>query len=110
MRSSRIVIASDSQCRSRNCPGFDTSILRHSEIWGAADEAVLNKVLTEKTEIAINFFRSEIMASKRKAGGVVAAKEPQIADSEDEALGDLDLDKYALLITFFLSLFCTNYP
>jgi hypothetical protein len=42
------------------------------------------------------------MASKRKAGGVVAAKEPQIADSEDEALGDLDLDKYALLIAFFL--------
>ena len=41
------------------------------------------------------------MASKRKAGGVVVAKEPQIADSEDEALGDLDLDKYALLITFF---------
>ncbi len=24
--------------------GFDPSILRHSEIWGAADEAVLNKV------------------------------------------------------------------
>ena len=50
------------------------------------------------------------MASKRKAGGVVATKEPQIADSEDEALGDLDLDKYALVITFFLSLFCNNYP
>jgi hypothetical protein len=75
----------------------------HSKIWGAADEAVLNKVKQnkEKTEIAINYFRSEIMASKRKAGGVVATKEPQIADSEDEALGDLDLDKYALLITFF---------
>ncbi len=24
----------DSQCWSRNCPGFDPSILRHSEIWG----------------------------------------------------------------------------
>jgi hypothetical protein len=46
------------------------------------------------------------MTSKRKAGGVVATKQPQIADSEDEALGDLDLDKYALVITFFLSLFC----
>ncbi len=42
MRSSRVVRASDSQCRSRNCPGFDPSILRHSGIWGAADEAVLN--------------------------------------------------------------------
>ncbi len=41
-----IVRASDSQCRSRNCPGFDPSILRHSGIWGAADEAVLNKVHT----------------------------------------------------------------
>jgi hypothetical protein len=32
-RSSRAVRASD--CR--NCPGFDPSILRHSEIWGAAE-------------------------------------------------------------------------
>ncbi len=32
MRSSRVVRASDSQCRSRNCPGFDPSILRHSGI------------------------------------------------------------------------------
>jgi hypothetical protein len=29
---------------SRNSPGFDPSILRHSGIWGAADEAVLIKV------------------------------------------------------------------
>jgi hypothetical protein len=42
MRSSPIVRASDSQCR--NCPGFDPSILRHSGICGAADEAVLNFV------------------------------------------------------------------
>ncbi len=26
-------------------PGFDPSILRHSGIWGAADEALSNKVL-----------------------------------------------------------------
>ena len=45
MRSSREVRASDSQCQSRNCPGFDPSILRHSGIWGAADETVLDKVL-----------------------------------------------------------------
>ncbi len=37
---SRVVRASNSQCRSRICPGFDPSILRHSGIWGAADEAV----------------------------------------------------------------------
>ncbi len=30
-------------CRSRNSPGFDPSILRHSGIWGAADEAVLKQ-------------------------------------------------------------------
>ncbi len=44
MRCSRVVRASDFQCRSRNSPGFDPSILRHSEIWGATDEAVLNTV------------------------------------------------------------------
>ncbi len=37
-----MVRASDSQCRSRNCPGFDPSILGHSGISGAADETVLN--------------------------------------------------------------------
>jgi hypothetical protein len=29
MRYSRVVRASDSQCRTRNCPGFDPSILRN---------------------------------------------------------------------------------
>ncbi len=51
MRSSQVVRASDSQCRSRNCPGFDPSILRHSGIWGAADEAVLNIVPKQKKKI-----------------------------------------------------------
>jgi hypothetical protein len=31
MRSSRVVRASDSQCRSRNCPGFDPSLLPTTE-------------------------------------------------------------------------------
>jgi hypothetical protein len=31
---SRVVRASDGQCRSRNCPGFDPSIIRHSGNWG----------------------------------------------------------------------------
>ncbi len=44
MRSTRVDRVSDSQCRSRNCPGFDPSILRHSGIWAAADEAVMNIV------------------------------------------------------------------
>ncbi len=44
MRSSLVVRASDCQCTSCNCPGFDPSIRRHSGIWGAADEAVLNIV------------------------------------------------------------------
>jgi hypothetical protein len=42
MRSSRENRASDCQFRSRNSPGFVPSILRHSVIWAAADEAVLN--------------------------------------------------------------------
>ncbi len=44
MRSSRVVRASDSQYRSRNCPGLDPSAFRHSGNWGAADETVLNIV------------------------------------------------------------------
>ncbi len=50
MRCSRVARASDSQCRSRNCPGFDPSNLRHSGILGASDEAVLNKVLYIRTK------------------------------------------------------------
>ncbi len=44
MRFSRVVRASNSHCRSRNCPGFDPSVHRHSGIWWAADETVLNTV------------------------------------------------------------------
>ncbi len=43
MRSSFVVRASDSQWSSSlNSPGFGPSILRHSGIWVAADEAVFN--------------------------------------------------------------------
>ncbi len=52
MRFSRVVRLSDSQCQSRNCHGFDPSILRHSGIWGAADEALLKKI---PKKIKINF-------------------------------------------------------
>ncbi len=48
MRSSRVIRASDCQCRIRNNSGFDPSILWHSEIWGAADEEVLNTVHRKK--------------------------------------------------------------
>ncbi len=34
----------DCQFQSRNSPGLNPSILQYSGIWGAADEAVLNKV------------------------------------------------------------------
>ena len=51
MRSSLVVRASDCQCTSCNGPGFDTSIRRHSGIWGAADEAVLNIVRTIRKKI-----------------------------------------------------------
>jgi hypothetical protein len=44
LRSRTVVRASDCQCRSRNSPGFDPSILRHSGICGAAYEAVLKTV------------------------------------------------------------------
>ncbi len=48
MRSSLMVRASDCQCTSCNGPGFDPSIRRHSGIWRAADEAVLNIVRKKK--------------------------------------------------------------
>ncbi len=47
-----LVRASDSQWRGRNCPG-DPSIIRHSGIWGAADEAVLNIVKKYKKNLKI---------------------------------------------------------
>jgi hypothetical protein len=48
MRTSRVVKASDCQCQSRNSPGIDHSILQHSGIGGAADEAVLNKIIKKE--------------------------------------------------------------
>ncbi len=63
MRCSRVARASDSQCRSCNCPGFDPSILWNSGIWGAADIAVLNivrkKVLKKSPE---NIIKKTIFA------------------------------------------------
>ncbi len=52
MRSSLLVRASDCQCTSYNGPGFDSSIRRHSRIWGAADEAVLNIVRKKEKKIS----------------------------------------------------------
>jgi hypothetical protein len=54
MISSLVVRASDCQCRSRNSPGFNPSILRHRGIWGAADEAVLNTVHRRRKKIQQN--------------------------------------------------------
>jgi len=43
-----VVRASGCQCQSCNSPGFDPSILRHSGIWGAAYEELLNNVHKKK--------------------------------------------------------------
>jgi len=45
---SSVVRASGCHCQR---PGFDASILRHSRIWGAADEAVLSTVLGQQKRI-----------------------------------------------------------
>ncbi len=45
MRSCRAVKTSDSQCRTRNCPGSHPSILQHSGIGGRPVKQCLNKVL-----------------------------------------------------------------
>ncbi len=57
MRSSLVVRASDCQCTCCNGPGFDPSIRRHSGIWGAADEAVLNIVRTKKKKSPKKYLR-----------------------------------------------------
>jgi hypothetical protein len=44
IRSSRVIRAPGCQCQSCHSPGFGPSILRHTGISGAADEAVLNNV------------------------------------------------------------------
>ncbi len=62
MRSGLVVRASDFQCTSCNGPGFDPSIRRHSGIWGAADEAVLNTVWN------ILYCRGKATLSKSQAG------------------------------------------
>ena len=61
MRSSLVVRASDCQCTSCNGPGFDPSICRHSGIWGAADEALLNIVwkIINKPKTNIYFFEHQ---------------------------------------------------
>ncbi len=60
MRSSRVVRASDSQCRKRNCPEFDPSILRHVGICWAADEAMLNKVLVPLVSLCSTCQREKV--------------------------------------------------
>ncbi len=45
---------SDCLFRSRNSPWFDPSILRHSGIWRAADEAVLNKKNSKNLPFCLN--------------------------------------------------------
>jgi hypothetical protein len=54
MRSSRMVRSSGCQCLRRNSPEFDPSILRHSGILRAADEAVLNNVHKRKKKRCYN--------------------------------------------------------
>ncbi len=49
------LIAMALQCRSHNCTGLNSSILRHSWIWGAAEEAVLNKLLKNPKKPLIFF-------------------------------------------------------
>ena len=59
MRSGLVVRASDCQCTSCNGPGFDPSIRRHSGIWGAADEAVLDIVRTKRKKSPKKIFKKK---------------------------------------------------
>ncbi len=66
MRFSRVVIVSDCQCRSGNSPGFNPSIPRHSGIWGAVDESVLNIVHRRKKILKIPLFFFNFTSKKSK--------------------------------------------
>ncbi len=57
MRSSLLVRTSDCHCNSCNGPGFVPSIRRHSGIWGAADEAVLNIILKKISQKYIKKYK-----------------------------------------------------
>ncbi len=46
-----------SQCGSRNCPGLDPSIVRHSGILGAAVEAVLNEIQKKNSRYRCHLFQ-----------------------------------------------------
>ncbi len=61
MRSSLVYRASGCQCTSCIGPGFDPSIRRHSGIWGAADEAVLNLVRKKIPQKGLNTERPMIV-------------------------------------------------
>ncbi len=56
---SLVVRASDCQCTCCNGPGFDPSIRRHSGIWGAADETVLNIVRTKRKKSPKKIFKKK---------------------------------------------------
>ncbi len=64
MKSSQVVRATDCQCTSCNGPGFDPSIRRHSGIWGAADEAVLNIVRKNKKKSPQKIFKRKNISWK----------------------------------------------
>ncbi len=77
MRSILVVRASDCQCTSCNGPGFDPSI-RHSGIWGAADEVVLNIVLKKIPQQ--NIYRKKTICGTTV--GCVGL--PQVGDGRQE--------------------------
>jgi hypothetical protein len=118
MRSSLVVTASDCQCTGCNGPGFDPSIRRHSGIWGAADEAVLNIVRTKKKKSPKKILKKK---KKKKDIGVEEQYiETKLHSSLDTSFKGQSIDwchicpccfynfhvKYALLVQFIhLSLF-----
>ena len=52
------MVRASGQCQSRNSRGFDPSILRHSGIRGAADEAVYSRITSIKNIKKIPLLKS----------------------------------------------------
>jgi hypothetical protein len=77
MRSSRVVRASDCQCQSRNSPEAP-SILRHNGMWGAAEEAVLNKEHGEKDGRPLPRGNLNILLQVRELMAEIVRSPPQL--------------------------------
>ncbi len=83
LRSSQVVRASGCQCQSRKSPGFDPSILRHNEIWGAkSKESPFKKKFSMSFHIPgrihlLSYGGSDVISSRSYTIGQICVRSPK---------------------------------